>query len=131
MTLTVEAAYGTDIRSLEGSPEESLCGNPYKSGSLVGFSTRLVGVNRMPPSPFRPSLVQLNLKRGIGLAEILLWVGYVAGGTTELAQLKVGHFAQACADSFYVFRVGLNQCVLRGGKREGRIAQLGICSDQR
>jgi hypothetical protein len=62
----------------------------------------------MPPSPLRPRLIQLNLKGRIGRTEILLWVGHVSGGTTELAQLMVGHFAQACADFFNVFRVGLN-----------------------
>jgi hypothetical protein len=63
---------------------------------------------RMPPSPLRPRLIQLNLKGRIGRTEILLWVGHVSGGTTELAQLMVGHLSQAFADSFYVFRIGLN-----------------------
>jgi len=77
---------------------------------------------RVPPSPFRSSLDQLNQERRIGRTKILLRVGHVPSGTTELAQLVVRHFAQAFADSFYVFRVGFESFVLRGGQRGRKIA---------
>ena len=54
---------------------------------------------RVPPSPFRPNLDQLNQERRIGSTKILLRVGHVSSGTTELAQLVVRHFARAFADS--------------------------------
>jgi hypothetical protein len=70
-------------------------------------------LGRMPPAPFRPRLVQLNLERGIRSAEVSLRICHVAGGTPELAQLMVGHFAQAFAKVLYVLGLGLDHRISR------------------
>jgi hypothetical protein len=73
-----------------------------------GITSCPVRIDRVPPAPFRSRLIQLNLEGRIRCSEILRRVGHVFGGTAELAQLKIGYFAQTCADSFYIFRVGLS-----------------------
>ena len=99
--------------------KNSCCMSPKKSRSAAdsgqptffaqlwqpGITSCPVRINRMPPAPFRPRLIQLNLEGRIGGTEILLWVGHDASGTPELAQLGIGHFAQTCADLLDIFEV--------------------------
>ena len=76
------------------------------------FST---GRGGMSPSPLRPSLVWLNLERGIRLPEVLLWISQVSGSATILALFQVRHFAQAFANFLDVFGFDLDHGSSRGG----------------
>jgi hypothetical protein len=67
---------------------------------------------RVPSPPFRPRLVQLNLKRRIRFAVVLPGFGHVGTRTTVFTQFPVGHLAQACANLFDVLWLSLYHVAL-------------------